>query len=43
MTVVLPPRVVAGDRVRLVSPASYPSEEDLAESVRVLESLGFGR
>ncbi|SDP77055.1 LD-carboxypeptidase [Lentzea jiangxiensis] len=41
MNVVLPPRVVAGDRVRLVSPASCPSEEVLAESVRVLESWGL--
>ncbi|MFJ5987723.1 LD-carboxypeptidase [Lentzea sp. NPDC092896] len=41
MNVVLPPRVVAGDRVRLVSPASYPSEEELAESVRALESWGL--
>ncbi|MFI6100653.1 LD-carboxypeptidase [Lentzea sp. NPDC051213] len=39
--VVLPPRVRAGDRVRLVSPASYPSEELLAESVRTLESWGL--
>ena len=41
MNVVLPPRVVAGGRVRLVSPASYPSEEELAESVRALESWGL--
>ncbi|MDX8144053.1 LD-carboxypeptidase [Lentzea sp. BCCO 10_0061] len=41
MNVVLPPRVVAGDRVRLVSPASYPSEDELAESVRTLESWGL--
>ncbi len=41
MNVVLPPRVRAGDRVRLVSPASYPSEEQLAESVRTLESWGL--
>ncbi|HUQ54418.1 LD-carboxypeptidase [Lentzea sp.] len=38
MNLVLPPRVRAGDRVRLVSPASFPGEEELAESVRVLES-----
>ncbi|MGW6443636.1 S66 peptidase family protein [Lentzea sp. NPDC055074] len=41
MNVVLPPRVAAGDRVRLVSPASYPDEEGLAESVEVLESWGL--
>ncbi|SEP72093.1 S66 peptidase family protein [Lentzea albida] len=41
MNVVLPPRVAAGDRVRLVSPASFPDEEGLAESVRVLESWGL--
>lgn len=34
--VVLAPRLRAGDRVRLVSPASYPSREWLAESVRIL-------
>lgn len=39
--VVLPPRLRSGDRVRLVSPASYPSEELLAESVRTLESWGL--
>ncbi|MEU0880001.1 LD-carboxypeptidase [Lentzea sp. NPDC005914] len=39
--VVLSPRLRAGDRVRLVSPASYPSEELLAESVRTLESWGL--
>ncbi|MEV6241745.1 LD-carboxypeptidase [Lentzea sp. NPDC051838] len=41
MRVVLPRRVGAGDRVRLVSPASFPGEEDLAESVRTLESWGL--
>lgn len=41
MNVVLPPRVTPGDRVRLLSPASCPSEEELAESVRVLESWGL--
>lgn len=39
--VVQPPRVRAGDRVRLVSPVSFPSEEVLAESVRALESWGL--
>ncbi|MGW6930216.1 S66 peptidase family protein [Lentzea sp. NPDC054927] len=38
MDFLLPPRVGPGDRVRLVSPASFPSEEVLAESVRTLES-----
>lgn len=41
MDLLLPPRLVAGDRVRLVSPASYPSEDLLAESVRTLESWGL--
>ncbi|HEX7302041.1 LD-carboxypeptidase [Lentzea sp.] len=41
MDILLPPRLRAGDRVRLVSPASFPSEEDLAESVQVLESWGL--
>lgn len=41
MDVVLPPRIGAGDRVRLVSPASFPSEDLLAESVRTLESWGL--
>lgn len=41
MNVVPPPRVAAGDRVRLVSPASFPDEEGLADSVRVLESWGL--
>lgn len=41
MDVVLPPRISAGDRVRLVSPASFPSEELLAESVRTLEGWGL--
>ncbi|MFC3892758.1 LD-carboxypeptidase [Lentzea rhizosphaerae] len=41
MDVVLPQRVRAGDRVRLVSPASFPSEEVLAESVRWLEGWGL--
>ncbi|MET9226989.1 LD-carboxypeptidase [Lentzea sp. NPDC003310] len=41
MNVLLPPRVVTGDRVRLVSPASYPDEEGLARAVAVLESWGL--
>jgi muramoyltetrapeptide carboxypeptidase len=39
--VVLPPRVRPGDRVRLLSPASFPGAELLAESVRTLESWGL--
>lgn len=39
--VILPPRLRPGDRVRLVSPASCPSEELLTESVRTLESWGL--
>ncbi|OXM50441.1 LD-carboxypeptidase [Amycolatopsis alba DSM 44262] len=35
------PMLRPGDRVRLVSPASYPSPELLAESVTVLESWGL--
>lgn len=38
---VRPPRLRRGDRVRLVSPASWPTEELLAESVRTLESWGL--
>jgi muramoyltetrapeptide carboxypeptidase len=37
----LPARVVAGDKVRLVSPASYPEPEWIAESVRILEGWGL--
>jgi muramoyltetrapeptide carboxypeptidase len=35
------PRLHAGDRVRLVSPASFPDRASLATSVRVLESWGL--
>jgi muramoyltetrapeptide carboxypeptidase len=37
----LPARVVAGDKVRLVSPASYPEPEWVEESVRILEEWGL--
>jgi muramoyltetrapeptide carboxypeptidase len=37
----VPPRVKVGDRVRLVSPASYPSVEALNEEVAILESWGL--
>jgi muramoyltetrapeptide carboxypeptidase len=37
----LPLRVVAGDKVRLVSPASYPEPEWIEESVRILEGWGL--
>jgi muramoyltetrapeptide carboxypeptidase len=37
----LPARVVAGDRVRLVSPASYPEPAWIEESVRILEGWGL--
>jgi muramoyltetrapeptide carboxypeptidase len=37
----VPPRLKAGDRVRLVSPASYPSAEGVAEEVATLESWGL--
>lgn len=37
----LPVRVVAGDKVRLVSPASYPDPEWIEESVRILEGWGL--
>ncbi|MEU4805722.1 LD-carboxypeptidase [Actinosynnema sp. NPDC023587] len=39
--VVLPPRIRSGDRVRLVSPASFPDDELLAESLRTLKSWGL--
>ncbi|MFD2470870.1 S66 peptidase family protein [Amycolatopsis silviterrae] len=39
--VVLPPRIQAGDRVRLVSPASWPTDEMLQDSVRTLEGWGL--
>jgi len=39
--VLLPPRLRPGDRVRLVSPASYPSVELLEDAVRTLESWGL--
>ena len=41
MSVLRSPVVRLGDRVRLVSPASYPSVEWLNESVAVLESWGL--
>jgi muramoyltetrapeptide carboxypeptidase len=37
----LPARVVAGDRVRLVSLASYPEPAWIEESVRILEGWGL--
>lgn len=37
----LPARVMAGDKVRLVSPASYPPAEWIEESVRILEGWGL--
>ena len=39
--VVLPPKLVAGDRVRLVSPASPPTAAEVAAAVRYLEQLGL--
>lgn len=39
--VLLSPRLRPGDRVRLVSPASWPSDEQLTESVEVLEAWGL--
>ncbi len=41
MSVLRSPVVRPGDRVRLVSPASYPSVEWLNESVAILESWGL--
>ncbi len=41
MTVLKPPRLRPGDRVRLVSPASTPSTEALAETVDTLSALGL--
>ena len=35
------PALQPGDRVRLVSPASYPTREWLDTSVKVLEGWGF--
>jgi muramoyltetrapeptide carboxypeptidase len=37
----LPARVVAGDKVRLLSPATYPEPEWIEESVRILEGWGL--
>lgn len=37
----LPARLAAGDRVRLVSPASYPDEAGVEKSVRILERWGL--
>lgn len=37
----LPARVVAGDKVRLVSPASCPEPEWIEESVRILQGWGL--
>lgn len=41
MTSNVPPRVRVGDRVRLVSPASYPTAEGVAEEVAILEGWGL--
>jgi muramoyltetrapeptide carboxypeptidase len=41
VTARLAPAVRPGDRVRLVSPASFPSIEWLNESIRILESWGL--
>lgn len=37
----LPACVAAGEKVRLVSPASYPEAEWIEESVRILEGWGL--
>lgn len=39
--VVLPSKLMPGDRVRLVSPASTPSQEGVAECVKILKSWGL--
>ena len=39
--VLLPPCLMAGDRVRLVSPASTPSKEGVHQFARILESWGL--
>jgi hypothetical protein len=38
MDALLSPRLHPGDRVRLISPASFPDREWLSTSVRILES-----
>src|SRR5215472_2438401 len=40
-TIVKPPRLRPGDRVRFVSPASTPDSEEVAFGARMLESWGF--
>ncbi|KQV30659.1 LD-carboxypeptidase [Rhizobium sp. Root1203] len=40
-SVLLPPRLKAGDTIRFVSPASTPDKELILERARVLECLGF--
>lgn len=39
--VIKPPKIKAGDRLALVTPGSYISEEELQDSVKNLNDLGF--
>lgn len=40
-TVIKPPRLKAGDKLAIVAPGSYISEEELQDSVKNLNQLGF--
>lgn len=40
-SIVLPPRLKAGDRVRFVSPASTPTRSSVEHSVKVVEAMGL--
>jgi muramoyltetrapeptide carboxypeptidase len=40
-TVIKPPRLKAGDKLAIVAPGSYISEEELQDSIKNLNQLGF--
>ena len=40
-TIIKPPRLKSGDKLALVAPGSYISEEELQDSIKNLNELGF--
>jgi hypothetical protein len=40
-SVIKPPRLKAGDKLAIVAPGSYISEEELQDSIKNLNQLGF--
>ena len=40
-SVIKPPRLKAGDKLAIVAPGSYISEEELQDSIKNLNELGF--